>query len=360
MDITADANAAVSPATSGVATEKAMASTLLTPRFYTTDYDALDRIDLTPVRAEWDKLMAEFENDGNKNHFVRSEDFLSQVKELPPALHKEFIDFMISSATSEFSGCVLYNEVKRRVKSKDMQQVMGYMARDEARHARFINHALRDYGQNVDLGFLRHAKKYTFFKPKYIFYSVYLSEKIGYARYIMIYRQLERHPELRFHPIFRWFEQWCNDEFRHGEVFALMMRANPKLLTGLNKYWIRFFLLAVYATMYVRDHQRPEMHKAMGLDPTAYDYSVFRVTSEISKQIFPLTLDTDSPRFREGMERLRLAAEAGQKAAAGGGLLGRVRQAGWAVAGAVAFARLYLLPVKGNELPAQVRLSPAW
>ena len=59
MDITAD-NANVAPTASGVATEKAMASTLLTPRFYTTDYDALDRLDLTPVRAEWDKLMAEF------------------------------------------------------------------------------------------------------------------------------------------------------------------------------------------------------------------------------------------------------------------------------------------------------------
>jgi magnesium-protoporphyrin IX monomethyl ester (oxidative) cyclase len=353
-------DAHVAPNASEAATEKAMASTLLTPRFYTTDYDALDRIDLTPVRAEWDKLMAEFENDGNKNHFVRSEDFLSQVRQLPRGLHKEFLDFMISSATSEFSGCVLYNEVKRRVKNPDMRQVMGYMARDEARHARFINHALRDFGQNVDLGFLRHAKKYTFFKPKYIFYSVYLSEKIGYARYIMIYRQLERHPERRFHPIFRWFEQWCNDEFRHGEVFALIMRANPHLLSGLNKYWIRFFLLAVYATMYVRDHTRPEMHAAMGLDPTEYDYLVFRVTSEISKQIFPLTLDIDNPAFRAGMERLRRASVAGEKAAARGGLLGRLAQAGWAMAGAAAFARMYFLPVKGNELPEQVRLSPAW
>ena len=343
---------------SDMATEIAMQDTLLTPRFYTTDFDELDAIDVSHIRDEWDPLIDRMVSDPNKGHFKKNADWDEVDWDgMDPQLKKEFIDFLISSCTAEFSGCVLYKEMKRRGSNEEITQLFQLMARDEARHAGFINDALREAGVAVNLGFLTQKKKYTYFRPKFIYYATYLSEKIGYARYITIFRHLEQNPQYRFHPIFKWFEEWCNDEFAHGEAFALLMKSDPKLTRGVNVWWIKFFLTAVYATMYIRDHQRPAFHEALGVDTDWYAHEVFTKTSKLSEQIFPITLDIDNPRWDAGLKRLQKAnvdlADAKKQGR-------KVSQLGASIRAGLAFVGLFTIPSKKHAVPAKTRLEPAY
>jgi magnesium-protoporphyrin IX monomethyl ester (oxidative) cyclase len=184
------------------------------------------------------------------------------------------------------------------------------MSRDEARHAGFLNKAMSDFNISLDLGFLTKTRKYTFFEPKFIFYTTYLSEKIGYWRYITIYRHLEKNPNYRVYPLFRFFESWCQDENRHGDFFAALLKSQKHLLnTFESRLWCKFFLLSVYATMYLNDHQRKAFYTTIGLDVKEFDQYVIRKTNQSSKTLFPVILDVDHPLFFECLDKCTEANE---------------------------------------------------
>lgn len=279
--------------------------TLLTPRFYTTDFEEMGKLDISSNKEEFEAILEEFRADYNRQHFIRDSEFEQCWEKLDTKTKGLFIEFLERSCTAEFSGFLLYKELSRRLKkiSPIIAECFLLMSRDEARHAGFLNKAMGDFNLSLDLGHLTKSRKYTFFSPKFIFYATYLSEKIGYWRYITIYRHLEKHPEYRIYPIFKFFENWCQDENRHGDFFAALLKSQPQFLNNSSsKLWCRFFLLSVFATMYLNDFQRSNFYTAIGLDSRQYDMQVIRKTNESASRILPIALNTDHPEFFKQMD----------------------------------------------------------
>jgi len=308
------------PAESAALPEKK--ETLLTPRFYTTDFDEVANLDISGMEEDFRAMLAEFEADYNLEHFRRGEEFAEEARQLPPQWRDLMLEFLERSCTSEFSGFLLYKEISRRLKNRNplLADCFKMMARDEARHAGFLNKAMADFNLALDLSGLRKNKKYTFFKPKFIFYATYLSEKIGYWRYITIFRHLDQHPENRIHPLFKYFRNWCQDENRHGDFFALVLKSQSHLLRGtVNRLWIRFFLLSFCLTMYLNDRKPRNLYAALGLDAGHYAMEVLKQTNLDSGKVFPLILDLDNRDFLDGLDRcadlnLQLEATEGELA----------------------------------------------
>jgi magnesium-protoporphyrin IX monomethyl ester (oxidative) cyclase len=274
--------------------------TLLTPRFYTTDFKELSTLDISSNKKEIEAIVEEFRIDYNRDHFIRDKEFLKTWEFFDEKTRNIFIEFLERSCTAEFSGFLLYKEISRNLKKENplLAEGFSFMSRDEARHAGFLNKAMSDFQVSLDLGFLTKTRKYTFFAPKFIFYATYLSEKIGYWRYITIYRHLEKNPNYRVYPIFRFFESWCQDENRHGDFFAAILKSQNHLLnTYESKLWCKFFLLSVFTTMYLNDLQRTDFYSTLGLNTKQFDQHVIRKTNQSSGTLFPIILDVEHPEF---------------------------------------------------------------
>lgn len=288
------------------ATKSTIEESLLTPRFYTTDFEKAATLDLSEGEADLKAMIAEMKADYNRHHFVRSDKFEQDWNHIRGEEREAFVDYLERSCVSEFSGFLLFKELSRRLKDRQplLAEIFSLMARDEARHAGFINKAMADFNIRLDLSKMTKKRTYTFFPVEWVIYAVYLSEKIGYWRYILIHRHLAEHPENSFYPLFDYFEPWCQDENRHGDIFKALLRSQSHMWkTRRSRLWSRFFLLSVFATHSLTVHERTKFYEMLGLDATAFDADVIRKTNETAARAFPIVLDVDHPDFFRRLDR---------------------------------------------------------
>jgi magnesium-protoporphyrin IX monomethyl ester (oxidative) cyclase len=109
--------------------------TLLTPRFYTTDFDAVAQLDISGHELELRAIVNELRADYNRHHFVRDSEFQQSWEHIDGETRRAFIDFLERSCTSEFSGFLLFKELSRRLKDRNpiLAEAFQFMARDEHR-----------------------------------------------------------------------------------------------------------------------------------------------------------------------------------------------------------------------------------
>jgi len=277
--------------------------TLLAPRLYRTDIGILNSLKIDACREEFEELRADFEADFNRSHFKWTDD----VKGLDyRPLWDEFYEFLNRSSIGEFSGCLLYSDVQKRLTDPTLRAIYKCMSRDEGRHSSFLNWVMRDMGRPYDLANLPKIDGMQYMDPKWIFVTTYLSEIVGFYRYQNISDHLKIHPEYRFHPIFTYFDDWCKDERRHSRFFALMMRSQPEMyVKKLDRLGIKFFTLAVYITMYLRDAEST-VYAKLGIAWEAYDRKVLTETDAAASGVWGLGIRTTSKFF---LARLRAMAE---------------------------------------------------
>lgn len=203
---------------------------LLTPRFYTTEIEKAARTPIEGQRAEFEAMLGEMKADYNREHFDRKAP-LGRLKDLSRRLGK--------------AG------------RPELGELFQLMARDEARHAGFLNRALVAEDITIDLPSLSTKRPITWFALSWVLYSVYLSEKIGYWRYILIDRHLKTNPDNNFAPLF----------------------------------W------SVFLTHSLTVCERGNFYRILGMDPNLFDAEVMRQTNRTARRAFPAVFDLESSAF---------------------------------------------------------------
>ena len=107
-----------SPANTASSPKSAVEENLLTPRFYTTDFERAANLDLSAGEVNLKAMLAEMPTDYNRHHFVQDQAFKQTGENIQGKDRQAFVDYLERSCVSEFSGFLLFKELSRRLKGR--------------------------------------------------------------------------------------------------------------------------------------------------------------------------------------------------------------------------------------------------
>ena len=83
-----------------------------------------------------------------------------------------------------------------------------------------------------------------------------------------------------------------------------MLRSQPDFLRGRrNRFAIKFFTLAVYVTMYLRDSES-KVYAKLGIDWEKFDRKVINETERAAQEVWGLGIRTDSAFFLSCLRKM--------------------------------------------------------
>jgi len=88
----------VSTVANSPSVKTAVEENLLTPRFYTTDFDKAAKLDLSVGEEDLQAMLDEMRADYNRYHFVRNEDFEQAWDHIQGEERQAFIDYWSAPA----------------------------------------------------------------------------------------------------------------------------------------------------------------------------------------------------------------------------------------------------------------------
>ena len=116
---------------------------------------------------------------------------------------------------------------------------------------------------------------------------------------------LKANPNNSFAPLFDFFEPWCQDENRHGDIFNMLIRCWPGLRQGWRGQLLsRFFLWSVFLTHSLTVCERGSFYTLLGMDPSRFDEDVMRQTNHTARRAFPVVFKLDGTAYVQLRDQL--------------------------------------------------------